>query len=111
VRVVISYGRLFQIFKPDSWRRYPISEYTKNWFVLTGAADALLKSTEAERQGRKRGFEWGYCWHEIPGNEREYWGTPFFTIAKEQWRQPQLYSNFYQELCRRACKRVKLSSK
>ena len=110
VRVVISYGRLFQIYQPKSWRRYPIAEYTQNWFVLTGASEALIKCTEVERLGRRNGFQGGYCWHEIPGSERVYLGTPFFVIPLEHDQQPDLYPTFYELLCKRADKRVELSA-
>lgn len=109
VRMVVSYGQLFQIVEPDSWHQYPISGFTKNWFVLTGASDALRKCCDAEEVGHSGGFEGGYCWHEVPGNEREYLGTRFINIPPDYWRQPNLYPAFYQELCKKADKRVRLS--
>jgi hypothetical protein len=108
LRMFVSYGRLSQIIEPDSWRQYPISDFTKNWFVLTGASDALRKCDDADRAGSSGGFDGGYCWHEIPSNEREYLGTRFIKIPPDYWRQPNLYPAFYQELCKKADKRVKL---
>lgn len=108
VRMVLSYGHLFQIVEPDSWRKYPISHFTKNWFVLTGASDALRKCDQVEKKGRRHGFEGGYCWHEIPNNESVYLGTPFFEIPVEQYQKPNLYPVFYEELCKKACRKKRL---
>lgn len=106
--MVVSYGQLFQIMEPDSWRQYPISEFTKNWFVLTGANDALTKCHEADKVGRKGGFEGGYCWHEALDKEGVYYGTPLYMIHPAQRMKPNLYPFFYEELCKKACKSVKL---
>ncbi len=111
LRVFVSYGQLFQIIEPDSWRQHPISEFTKNWFVLTGASDALIKCTQADKVGHIGGFEGGYCWHEVPDKESVYFGTPFYRIHPTQRLQPNLYPIFYKELCKRACKSVELSCK
>ena len=106
----MSYGHLSQLYEPDNWKKPPVSEYSNNWFVLTGASEALMKCDQAERLGRKGGFEGGYCWHEVPGNERFYWGTPFFRIPLEHYRQPGLYPLFYQEMCSMHDKTAELSN-
>jgi len=108
LRVIISYGHLLQLREPDSWRDKLISEYTKNWLVLTGASDALIKCTEAERLGSKGGFDGGYCWHEEPDQEYSYLGTPLFRIQNERCQQPNLYPGFYKEIRRKAVKKAKL---
>lgn len=108
IRLIMSYGRLFQLRQPNSWREKPISEYTRNWLVLTGASDALLKCTQAERLGRNAGFSGGYCWHEDPERERSYIGTRLFSIPNALCRQPGLYPVFYEELRVRGDNRAEL---
>lgn len=108
LRMFVSYGQLFQIIEPDSWRQYPISEFTKNWFVLTGASDALTKCHQADKVGHKGGFEGGYCWHEVPDKDGFYFGTPLYMIHPAQRMQPNLYPLFYNELCNKACKSAEL---
>jgi len=104
LRAIASYGQLFQLREPDSWREEPVSKYTRNWLVLTGATDALLKSTEAERQGKKSGFLNGYFWHEDPVKEFNYRGTPLCKVPPEQCCQPALYQKFYYDAIQKADK-------
>jgi hypothetical protein len=102
LRAIVSYGRLLQLRESDSWREEPISRYTRNWLVLTGASGALLKCTEAERLGSKGGFHGGYFWHEDPEKERSYRGTPLYKIPPELCCQPALYRAFYYETIQKA---------
>lgn len=111
LRVIISYGRLLQLREPESWNDELISVYTKNWLVLTGASDALIKCTEAERVGHKGGFNGGYCWHEEPEQEYSYLGTPLFKISNMLYQQPNLYQTFYNEIRQKAEKKTKLQIK
>lgn len=106
VRMIISYGRLSQLFEPDSWRNEIIARYTENWFVLTGKSDALMKCDAAQRQGSKKGFLKGYCWHEIPNQEYHYLGTPIFKIPLAQYQIPHIYSYFYRTLLKKATKKA-----
>lgn len=108
IRLIISYGQLFQLRQPDSWREESISEYTRNWLVLTGASDALVKCTEAERLGQNGGFDGGYCWHEDTKRERSYLGTRLFRIPTNLCRLPDLYPTFYQEVRARTEKQTEL---
>jgi len=108
LRVIISYGQLFQLREPDSWKDKLISPYTENWVVLTGASEALMKCTEAEVLGKGRGFFGGYCWHEEPDREYKYLGTPLLKIPNEFCQQPNLYPTFYQEIRRKATEKAEL---
>lgn len=108
LRMFVSYGQLYQIVEPNSWHQYPISEFTKTWFVLTGASEALKKCDRADRIGQRGGFEGGYCWHEDPNEEGSYLGTPIYRINPTQMRQPNLYPFFYKELCEKSDKTVRL---
>lgn len=113
LRMTISYGSLFQIVEPDSWRRHPISDYTKNWFVLTGASEALVKCHEIEQQGQAHGFAGGYCWHEVPSNNNVFNGTPFFKVPINGYQRHGLafYSNLNIELCEKATRSIELKSR
>jgi hypothetical protein len=102
LRAIASYGRLFQLREPDSWRQEPISKCTRNWLVLTGASDALRKCHDAENQGHKSGFLGGYFWHEDPRTEQNYRGTPLRKIPPDQCCQPALYRSFYYDAIQRA---------
>src|SRR5262249_33991081 len=98
IRLIISYGTLLQLSRPDRWREEHIEKFTKNWFVLTGASKALRKCTVAEAGGKKSGFDGGYCWHEDPQKEQRYLGTPFFHLPRELYQDPSLYPEFYKNL-------------
>lgn len=108
LRVIISYGRLFQLREPESWKDKMISPYTKNWVVLTGASEALVKCTEAEKRGSSGGFEGRYCWHEKPDQEFKYLGTPLFKVSSKFYQQPSIYPALYEEIRRKARKRAEL---
>jgi len=102
IRVIASYGQLSQIWEPNSWKDPLLSESTKNWFVLTGASEALGKCTEAERRGQDAGFAHGYCWHEDLARKRRFYGTPLFKIPLTAYREPGLYPEFFRTMCGRA---------
>ena len=108
LRVIVSYGQLFQLREPESWKEKPISQYSKNWLVLTGASEALIKCTTAEDLGSSGGFCGGYFWHEEPDQEYKYLGTPFSKIHNEFCMQPNLYPTFYQEIRLKAIKKAEL---
>ncbi len=102
IRVIASYGELSRIWEPDSWRDPILSGFTKNWFVLTGASEALWKCTEAERRGAYAGFAHGYWWHEDRAEKRRYRGTPIFKIPLTAYRDTSLYPEFFKVMCDRA---------
>jgi len=102
LRVVTSYGPLLQIFEPDHLADESVEEYTKNWFVLTGASAALKKCTEAEALGRKGGFLPNYVWHEKLDDPRSYWGTRCLKIPLENYQRPELYCGFYEQMLAKA---------
>lgn len=52
----MSYGYLNQLRRPDSWGEEPISQYTRNWFVLTGVSEAFTKSCKAEKMVKQAGL-------------------------------------------------------
>lgn len=108
LRIVVAAGPLFQLTKPDSWRTLPWSRETTNWFVLTGANVALAKVWEAEKTGRRGGFEPGYCWHEKPGAPGTFLGTALRKIGMEYAQRPALYLDFYQEMVRHADRTAQL---
>lgn len=98
LRVIISYGSLVQIIEPDNWREDFIEPQTRNWFVLTGAAEALRKSLCAEQAGKKAGFKEGYFWHESPTLPLKYLGTPLTKFDHSIFDQPTTYPAIYEEL-------------
>lgn len=69
---------------------------------------ALAKVWEAEKAGRRGGFDPGYCWHEQPGAPGTFLGTALRKIGLEYARQPALYSDFYREMIRSADRRAQL---
>ncbi|MBD3194102.1 MAG: hypothetical protein GF317_03545 [Candidatus Lokiarchaeota archaeon] len=108
LRVIISYGKLFQISQPDSWRNELISKFTENWYVLTGACEALAKCHKAEEMGKKGGFIGNYCWHENPEKRLNYLGTKITSIPLANYQQPKLYPNFYLQMCQNSIKDAEL---
>lgn len=101
IRVVVAYGSLIPIAEPDMWKYPQIEGDTTHWFVLTGIDNAFIKSEQAQRKGTKGGFSRELFWFEAPGKERVFWGAPFVKIAFEQYRRPELYPRFFEELCER----------
>jgi len=102
IRVIASYGKLLQIWEPESWNDPMLAEFTRNWFVLTGASEALWKCTEAERRGQCAGFAHGYWWHEDRAEKHRYRGTPFFKIPLTDYRDTSRYPEFFKVMCDRA---------
>ncbi len=111
IRVVISYGALLQLYRPDSWRHELFAKFTKNWFVLTGASEAFTKTVKAEGLGKKCAFFNQYCWHEFPNEPDTYHGTPIKKISLELTGLPELYPLFYQEMCSKADRTARLEPK
>jgi len=109
LRAIASRGRLVQIIDPDGWREDFIERQTRNWFVLTGANEALVKCLGAERAGSSHGFAWGQLWHETLEHELEYMGTPLAKIDRHAYQDPQVYPYIYDEMCSRSRNRVTLS--
>ncbi len=109
LRVVISRGALAQLTTPDNWQEPELADFTRNWFVLTGASEAFIKCQEVERSGSGRGFVGGYFWHESPEKERMYWGTPFFKLPPK-WYEGHDYPGVYEYVCRKRAKEVDLST-
>jgi hypothetical protein len=60
LRVVVAAGPLLQVSDPESWKKLPCKLETANWFVLTGAADALRKCMEAESLGKREYRDWNW---------------------------------------------------
>jgi len=102
LRVIMSYGRLFQLSRPKSWQHPIIAPFAANWYVLTGGSEALAKCDKAEHMGSKGGFEGGYCWHGILEQPNHYHGTPLYSIPRDQWCQPQLYLGLYHQMLAKA---------
>jgi hypothetical protein len=108
LRVVVAGGPLFQLTQPDIWRVLPWSQETGNWFVLTGASVALAKVWEAERAGRRSGFDGGYCWHEELGAIGAFRGTPLRSVDLVYARQPTVYPVLYQLMIQDADRTARL---
>jgi hypothetical protein len=108
LRVIASHGRLVQVIEPDSCRQELTANQTRNWFVLTGAAEGLVKCMAAERAGRQRGFAWGQFWHEKLDAPMIYSGSPLAKIEPRAYGQPTVYPLIYSELCARDRSEVKL---
>lgn len=104
LRAAIAYGELFQIFEPDGWHRPETSGYTKDWFVLTGASPAMVKSHEIHQVGTKGGFEGGCCWHETPGISGTFLRSAFSQVTPlRPGEEADLkYVGIYEEMCRQA---------
>jgi len=98
IRVIISYGKLIQLFKPDSWKHQLFAPFTENWFVLTGASEAFKKTIKADVLGKAGGFLNKYCWHELPNKSCLYQGTPIEKVPLEWTLQPKLYPRFYERM-------------
>lgn len=108
LRVIISMGPLLQISQPETWDDEFFAGSTKNWFVLTGASEAVAKCEKAEKVGTKGGFLPRYCWHEIPDKPCHYRGTYIQSIRSAKYRQPELYSTFYERMCENVIDTVEL---
>jgi hypothetical protein len=102
LRVVVAAGPLLQLSKPESWKKLPWWPEMTNWFVLTGATDALRKCMEAESRGSAAGFLAGYCWHEQPTSAGSFLGTRLQKVLPEHAQRPALYETFYKEMVARA---------
>lgn len=109
LRVIASRGRLIQIIEPDRWRKDFINDQVRNWFILTGAAEGLVKCQAAEKAGKKGGFSWGHFWHESLDTELEYIGTPLAKIDLRAFRDLKVYPYIYEEICKHSVGTTKLS--
>lgn len=100
IRVIASYGQLLPITRPEDWQDDHLVNETQNWFVLTGANEAVAKCHEAELSGGKGGFLTGHFWHESIDMHQQFHGTEIINnITPEEYRQPALYPEFYRRMC------------
>lgn len=91
VRVIISYGKTYDISKNNLWRDYP------NWFVLTGPNTAVIKSLKAEKLGSKNGFKWNSFYYEMWDDEEKYKGVLLKPISPiHNLQPPVLYDKIYE---------------
>lgn len=110
IRVIASRGRLVQIVELERWREDFIEDQTRHWFVLTGAAEGLIKCQAAEKAGSGGGFGRGLFWHEKLDTELEYIGTPLGKINRQSYCDPTVYPQIYDEMCSRGVDTARLSS-
>lgn len=98
IRAVAARGSVTQIELPDAWRDKHLRDETKHWFVLTGADQALVKSEQAQRAGKKGGFFGNLFWFEVLQDPGTFWGTPFRKFSPLELRRPDLYAAFYERM-------------
>jgi len=109
VRVIVSYGDLVPLSDPEALRRnLTVSGYTRDWLLLTGVDDALLKCWQAEAGGSRLGFQRECFWHEDLGNPRAYLGSPILEVRDALLQAPELYPQLYREIVGRVAERTSL---
>jgi hypothetical protein len=95
LRAVAAHGAVSQVFEPDERMHPELNAQLRNWFVLTGADQALVKCDEALRAGQAQGFKHHAFWHERVDEECVFSGSPLSPVPVSEYGRPELYAELF----------------
>lgn len=103
IRVIVSYGKLIPLTRPNAWHDAHLASVTKEWQVFTGANEAFAKCCKAEEGGSKKGFKKNMFWSEELDNNLDYMGIPFLNLPHHTYRNEAVYEQVYRQIINKQC--------